>query len=147
MNIQMLATQEKGMRTITVEAVTKNLVKVIDFVNDELESAGCGLRSRMQFDLAVEELFVNVAHYAYAPGTGDITISICFKDDPRAAEITVTDSGIPYNPLEKADPDTSLSAEDRKIGGLGIFMAKRAMDTMTYRYEDGCNIVTVSKCF
>jgi anti-sigma regulatory factor (Ser/Thr protein kinase) len=101
----------------------------------------------MQISIAVEELFVNIAHYAYVPDTGEVTISIEIHDDPGMAEITFTDRGIPYDPLEKYDPDVSLSAEKRKIGGLGIYMVKKSMDLMKYEYTDGCNIVTICKYF
>ena len=135
------------MKSITVEAKIDNLNKVLDFIDEELENAGCGMKAQMQINIAVEELFVNVAHYAYAPGTGDICISISFRDDPKLAEIVLTDSGVPYDPLSKDDPDVGLSAEEREVGGLGIFMVKKSMDLMTYEYKDGHNVVTISKYY
>ena len=81
----------------------------------------------------------------YPSGTGDAVISLRRTEDPRAVEITFTDSGIPYDPLAKADPDVTLSAEERQIGGLGIYMVKKSMDEMKYRYEDGKNILTIRK--
>ena len=135
------------MKTITVEAVIANLNKVLDFIDEELENSGCGMKTQMQVNIAVEELFVNVCHYAYAPDTGDISISINIHRDPDMAEIILTDSGIPYNPVSKDDPDVGLSAEEREVGGLGIFMVKKSMDILRYRYEEGQNIVTIIKYF
>ena len=135
------------MKTLNIEAKISNLGKVLAFIDQELENAGCGMKAAMQINIAVEELFVNVAHYAYAPGTGEIEISIRIIDDPKMAEIVLSDTGIPYDPLAKEDPDVTLSAERRKIGGLGIFMVKKSMDLMTYEYKDGHNIVTISKYF
>lgn len=135
------------MKSITVEAIIDNLNTVLDFVDEELENAGCGMKAQMQINIAVEELFVNVSHYAYAPATGPITISVNIHDDPKMAEIVLTDSGIPYDPLEKDDPDVGLSAEEREVGGLGIFMVKKSMDLMAYEYTNGQNIVTISKYF
>ena len=135
------------MKTITVQAVIDNLSQVLDFIDTELENAGCGMKSQMQIDIAVEELFVNVSHYAYAPGTGDITVGIRFSSDPDLAEIILKDSGVPYDPLAKEDPDIALSAEEREVGGLGIYMVKKSMDFMKYEYTDGHNIVTIGKYF
>ncbi len=135
------------MNTLTVEAKIANLGKVLAFVESELEKTDCGIKTGMQISIAVEELFVNVAHYAYTPGTGDVTIGIETHDDPGLIEITLTDTGIPYDPVSKDDPDVTLSAEDRKIGGLGIYMVKKSMDLMRYERIDGKNIVTISKYF
>ena len=135
------------MNTLTIEAKIANLSKVLAFVDGELEKTDCGIKACMQIDIAVEELFVNVAHYAYAPDTGDVRIDVEIFDDPGMVEITFTDSGIPYDPLSKADPDVTLSAEERRIGGLGIYMVKKSMDMMKYKRIDGCNVVTISKYF
>lgn len=139
--------QEHIMASITVEAVLDNLNTVLDFVDEELEAAGCSMKAEMQINVAVEELFVNVSHYAYAPATGEISIAVDICDEPRRAVITLTDSGVPYDPLAKDDPDISLSAEEREVGGLGIYMVKKSMDNMSYEYRDGHNIVTISKYF
>ena len=101
----------------------------------------------MKLEVAVEEIFVNVAHYAYAPATGDVAVGVYVTNDPRSINITFRDSGVPFNPLEKADPDITLKAEDRKIGGLGIYMVRKTMDDMTYEYKDGQNILTMKKFF
>ena len=135
------------MKTLTVKADIANLGKVLAFIDSELEKTDCGIKTGMQINIAVEELFVNVAHYAYTPGTGDVTIGIEIYDDPGMVEIIFTDTGIPYDPLSKDDPDVTLSAEDRRIGGLGIYMVKKSMDLMKYERANGHNIVTISKYF
>ena len=121
------------------------LNEVLAFVDGELEAMGCSMKAQMQIDVAVEELFVNIASYAYAPETGEATIRIAAEQDPPAVEITFIDGGIPYDPLAKPDPDVTLAAEDRQIGGLGIFMVKKTMDDMKYEYRDGKNILTIRK--
>lgn len=133
------------MKTLNIEAKVDNLSKVLSFIDEELDKSDCSIKAEMQINIAVEELFVNVAHYAYAPETGDISISIDFTDDPAAVVITLTDTGIPYNPVLKKDPDIGLSAEEREVGGLGIYMVKKSMDLLTYEHKDGRNIVTIIK--
>ena len=110
----------------SIPAVLENLDQVLAKVDEVLEESGCPMKTQMQLDIAVEELFVNIAHYAYAPGTGDAFISIETADEPRGVAITFSDSGVAFDPLAKPDPDVTLSAEDRAIGGLGIYMVKKA---------------------
>ena len=133
------------MKKITLPAKVENVDEAIDFVNEVLESHDCSMKLTMQIDIAVEELFVNIAHYAYTPGEGDATLTCNVEGDPAYVTITFCDSGTPYNPLNKADPDITLAAEDRDIGGLGIFMVKKSMDDMTYEYVDGQNMLTIKK--
>ncbi len=133
------------MNELTLEAKVDNLNLVMAFVDAYLESLDCPVRTQMQIDVAVEEVFVNVASYAYTPDTGEVNIRIETEQDPRAVAITFEDRGIPYDPLAKKDPDITLSAEERQIGGLGIYMVKKSMDDMQYRYEDGKNILTIRK--
>lgn len=121
----------------------ENLNDVMAFVDAELEKLDCPMRAQMQIDVAVEELFVNIAHYAYAPGEGAAQITVRAADG--MVEIEFRDSGVPYDPLAKADPDVSLSAEERQIGGLGIFMVKKTMDDMVYHYMDGQNVFKIRK--
>ena len=139
--------EESGMKgkTITVDALVKNLSEVAAFIDGELEAADASIKAQMQIDIAVEELFVNVASYAYPDGSGQAEISCFIDPETRQAEITITDSGIPYNPMEKPDPDVTLSAQEREIGGLGIFMAKQSLDEMRYVRQDGRNILTLIK--
>ncbi len=134
-----------GERELTVEATDSNLSKVLDFVNGELEKQDCPPKVQMQIEVAVEELFVNIAHYAYAPKTGPATIIVRPHKESASVSITLMDHGIPYDPLAKPDPDVTLSAEDRKIGGLGIYMVKKSMDSMHYEYKDGHNVLTIVK--
>ncbi|MBR3039335.1 MAG: ATP-binding protein [Lachnospiraceae bacterium] len=133
------------MNEIKVKADIDMLDEVIAFVEEQLEAADCPMKTQMTISVAVEELFVNIAHYAYPPKTGDAIVRMEVKGDPKYAEIQFIDSGIPYNPLEKPDPDITKPAEERPIGGLGIFMVKKSMDEMLYEYTDGKNIVTIRK--
>lgn len=132
------------MKEITVKAADDELDNVIAFVTGELEAYDCPMKTQMQIEVAVEELFVNIAHYAYAPETGNATIQVDISDS-REAAITFIDSGTPYDPLAKPDPDVTLSAEERQIGGLGIYMVKKSMDDVRYEYRDGKNILTIVK--
>ena len=104
-----------------------------------------GMKEQIQLDVAVEEIFVNIASYAYAPNTGYALIQINELSDPKRVQITFVDEGVPYDPLAKEDPDVTLSAEERQIGGLGIYMVKKSMDNMTYEYKDNKNILTIEK--
>ena len=135
------------MKELMIEARTDNLDQVLAFVDQELEEAGCSMKQLMQIDLAVEEIFVNIANYAYAPGTGSALVRVDAGGDPAGAVITFEDSGVPYDPLKKADPDVTLAIEEREVGGLGIFMAKKVMDEMAYEYRDGKNILSMRKTF
>ncbi len=132
-------------RELTLDAAVENLDRVIGFLDGELEALDCPLKAQMQLDVALEELFVNVAHYAYAPGTGTVTVRIQPEKDPKRVTVTLIDSGVPYDPLAKADPDVTLSAEDRQIGGLGIFMVKKSVDEISYEYRDGQNVLRFVK--
>ncbi len=133
------------MKELRVEATIENLSKVQGFVEEFLEEHDCPMKQIITINIAVEEIYVNIAHYAYAPNTGEALIQI----DAADGEVTIIfeDSGVPYNPLEKADPDVTLSAEEREIGGLGIFMVKKSMDAMEYEYRDNKNILTLRKRF
>ena len=133
------------MKEFKTEAITENFHAVLGFIDEQLELFGCPMKPQMQIDIAAEEIFVNIAHYAYAPGTGEATIRVELYSDPSAIEITFIDRGVPYDPLAKPDPDVTLSAKERKIGGLGIFMVKKSMDEVRYEYLDGCNILTIKK--
>lgn len=133
------------MAEITLAATVENIRCVTDFVEEQLDGMGCAMKAQMQISIAVDEVFANIANYAYPSGEGEATVRIDASCDGRQAVITFIDSGIPYNPLEKEDPDITLSAEERSIGGLGIFMVKKSMDDMAYRFEDGKNILTLWK--
>lgn len=122
------------------------LEPVQEFVRSVLEGYGCSPKITFQLDVAIEEIFVNIAHYAYLPGgQGDAVIRCQVGGDPLQMTIQFIDHGRPFNPLEKKDADITLSAEDRDIGGLGILMVKKSMDAVEYKYEDGQNILTIQK--
>ena len=135
------------MRELTIESTPENVDKAIEFVDEMLEEYGCGMKEQMAIDVAVDELFANIAHYAYNPETGYATVKVDVVKDPLSVEITFIDDGKPYDPLAKADPDTTQSIEDREIGGMGIFIVKKSMDAVNYEYKDGKNILTIKKNF
>ena len=130
---------------LDIEAVTENLPRVMEFVDGCLENVHCPVKAQMQISVAVEEIFVNIAHYAYAPDNGRATVRVEVDREPVTVTITFMDHGVPYDPLARADPDIAQSAGDREIGGLGIFMTKKLMDDVTYEYRDGQNILTLKK--
>ena len=133
------------MKEITLDAELGNLDEVLAFVDSCLEELECPMKAQMQIDVAVEEIFVNIASYAYEGQPGSATIRMEVGQDPKSVAITFLDRGIPYNPVEKEDPDVSLPIEKRRIGGLGIYMVKKSMDEMLYERRDGYNILTIIK--
>ena len=133
------------MKELTLDATVENIETVTDFVNEELDALDCPMKVQMQIDIAIDELFGNIAHYAYNPEIGKATVRVEVIEDPLAVTNTFIDNGVPYDPLAKADPDTTLSAEEREIGGLGIYMVKKSMDDITYEYKEGQNILTIKK--
>ena len=133
------------MKELNIAATVENIETVTDFVNEQLEALDCPMKAQMQIDIAIDELFGNIAHYAYNPEIGKATVRVEVIEDPLAVTITFIDNGVPYDPLAKADPDTTLSAEEREIGGLGIYMVKKSMDDITYEYKDGQNILAIKK--
>lgn len=133
------------MKELVVEADRTNLWEVQSFIDEQLEEAGCPIPTQIAIDVAVEELFVNIASYAYEHGEGVAAVQVTMHEDPLSVEITFIDNGRQYDPLAKEDPDVTLSAKERKRGGLGIFMVKNTMDNVTYEYKDGKNILTIKK--
>ena len=133
------------MKELMIEATPDNVDKVVGFVDEILEESGCGMQEQMAIDVAVDEIFANIANYAYDSGTGLATVRVDVVDDPPEVEITFIDDGVQYDPLAKDDPDTSLSVEDREIGGLGIYIVKKSMDSVNYEYKGGKNILTIRK--
>ena len=133
------------MNELTIDATVENIDPVTEFVNEQLEKLGCSLKTRMQIDIAIDELFGNIAQYAYHPGVGPATVRVELREDPIAVVVTFIDRGVPYDPLAKEDPNTALSAEERGIGGLGIYMVKKTMDGIAYEYKDGQNILRITK--
>jgi sigma-B regulation protein RsbU (phosphoserine phosphatase) len=121
------------------------LTDLLAFVEQELEKQECSMKLQTAICVAIEEVFVNVAHYAYKDGNGDVEFAIGFDKANRNVTFKMSDKGVPFDPLKKVDPDITLSAEEREIGGLGIFITKKTMDLVTYSYEDGKNVLTMTK--
>ena len=138
-------TDNSSYDELTVKADVNNLDKVQGFIDERLEAAGCSMKAQTQIGVAVEEIYVNICHYAYKDkgGEGDATIKMKISDG--VSEIVFEDSGIQYDPLANEEPDITLSAEERKIGGLGVFITKKTMDEVLYEYKDGKNILTLRK--
>lgn len=135
------------MKEITLDATVDNIEKVTEFVNEQLEECGCPMKIQMQIDIAIDELFGNIAHYAYHPEVGPATVRVEVLKEQPAVVITFLDNGVPYDPLKKEDPDVTLSAQERTAGGLGIFLVKKSMDDILYEYKDGQNILKIRKNF
>ena len=134
------------MREITVDADVEQIKPVTDFVNLQLEELSCSPRIRIQIDVAIDEIFSNIARYAYNKMNGTATVRVDVEEDPLCVVITFSDHGEPYDPLSIEMPDTTgLPAKKRPIGGLGLFMVKKTMDAIDYTYEDGKNILTIRK--
>ena len=138
--------EKTAMKELTLDATIPNIETVTDFVNGELEAADCPLKTQMQVDVVIDEIFSNIAQYAYGEGGGQATVGVAVSpEEPRIITLQFRDQGIPYDPLSKDDPNVSLSAEEREIGGLGIFMVKKTMDDVQYEYKDGQNVLTLTK--
>ena len=133
------------MKTLTMPATIESIPTVTAFVDETLEALDCAMKAQMQIDVAIDELYANIASYAYAPGTGDATVSLDFDESTRMFSITFEDTGVPYDPLKKDDPDVTLSVEEREIGGLGIFLVKKTMDAMEYVRLGDRNVLTIRK--
>ena len=133
------------MNELTLSATLENVPKVTEFVDEQLEAHGCSMKAQTQIDIAIDELFSNIVHYAYHPGVGPATVRVEVLEEPLSVIITFIDQGVPYDPLSNADPDVTLSAEDREIGGLGIYIVKKNMSEITYEYKDGKNILRIRK--
>ncbi|MCR5101434.1 MAG: ATP-binding protein [Butyrivibrio sp.] len=133
------------MEELRIEADINNLNKAIEFVDKMLEEVNCSPEVMAQIDIAIEEIFVNIASYAYAPEKGDVVIKAGLIDGYRGVQVTFIDSGVPFNPLEKADPDVDQPIEDRPIGGLGVYMVKMSMDKVLYEYKDEANMLSIIK--
>jgi len=137
---------EVDLKSITEEAKIENIAVITDFVNSILEANGCSAKVQMEIDIAIDEIFGNIAYYAYTPKTGEATVQVEIKNFPERLELTFIDKGIPYNPLENKDPDVTLDIEEKKNReGLGIFLVKEMMDEVSYEYADGKNILKLKK--
>ena len=128
---------------ITIDATLDNVNNAVQFVSRKISNIPFSDKDKYQIEVAVDEIVSNIARYAYEQENGQATVKL--ESDGNGIIITITDSGIPYNPLEKADPDTTLSAEERGIGGYGIFLVKKIMDSISYEYKDNQNIIVLKK--
>lgn len=133
------------MKELTIDATVDNIQIVTEFVDEQLEGFGCPMKAQSQIDIAIDELFGNIAHYAYKPEVGPATVRVEVIESPLSVVITFIDHGVPYDPLANEDSDVSLPAEQRKIGGLGIYIVKKSMDEITYEYKNGKNILKIKK--
>lgn len=135
------------MKELTIAAAVENIEAVTDFVNEQLEAMDCPMKAQLQIDVAVDEIFSNIAYYAYAPKLGELIVRVEHQTEPKAALISFIDRGKPYNPLTAEEPDIRLPAEERSLGGLGILMVKKTMDAVSYAFDNGCNILSIKKFF
>lgn len=133
------------MKELTIDATVENITKVTEFVDGQLEELLCPVKAQMQIDIAIDELFGNIAHYAYHPGIGPATVRVEVVQNPLSVVVTFIDQGVPYDPLARDDPNVALSADEREIGGLGIYMVKKSMDEISYEYKNGQNILRIQK--
>lgn len=138
---------EEEQKKLHVDATMENLDAVIGFVEEQLQEAACPGKVCGQICVSVEEIYVNIVNYAYGGRVGPCAITTSIEPYLQGGKIclTIEDQGIPFNPLEREDPNITLSAEERKIGGLGIYMVKKSMDEVSYAYVDGYNTITLVK--
>ncbi len=134
------------MREMTVSATPDQIEQVVDFVNEQLDTLGCSDEVRIDVDVAIDELLGNIVQYAYGSEGGTVTVRVDAQEEPPAAAITFMDHGAPFNPLAQEQPNTTaLPARERPLGGLGLFLARKLMDELDYRYQDGQNVLTARK--
>lgn len=133
------------MKELTLEATIENIPRVTAFVNDLLEANGCIPKAQRLIDVAIDELFSNIALYAYGEHTGMATVQVKIHEDPGIVYISFIDSGVPFNPLTRQDPSLNLTVKERKAGGFGISIVKRSMDDVCYAYAEGHNITKIAK--
>ncbi len=147
-DMTMLCVEYKGadnQKTLTIEAVDENLDKVNEFLASTLKGGELSKKALTQLQVAVEEIFINIAHYAYKPEDGNVVVNITNEKD--AVFVSFEDEGKPYNPLEREDPDISLSADEREVGGLGIYLTKKLVDKVQYERKGNKNILILEKKF
>ncbi len=147
-DITMLALHYNGDQSKKISfdrASIEDIPAVTEFVERELEELGCPMKTIVQLNIAIDEIYSNISKFAYKNGEGPVKVVFRERPHPHAVQIKFMDEGVPYNPLTKSDPDVTLSAEEREIGGLGIYMVKNTMDDMRYKYENGHNVLTITK--
>ena len=138
---------EASVPTFHVDECTLEDIPVLtEFVEGELEKLDAPMKTTIQMSVAIDEIYSNIVYYAYGEeSSGPATVTVIYEEEDNAVKLCFADKGIPYDPLAKEDPDITLSAEQRGIGGLGIFMVKKTMDGVEYKYENGQNILTIKK--
>ncbi|MBR6157542.1 MAG: ATP-binding protein, partial [Lachnospiraceae bacterium] len=136
---------EQKKLELTVIATLENYDRVAEFVEGELEIREVPMAAQAQIVIALDEIYTNVAKYAYADDPGEVTVRLDFTEQITEVKMTIMDCGIPYDPLKRPDPDVSLEAEARQIGGLGIYMVKQMMEEVSYEYRGGMNILRMRK--
>jgi sigma-B regulation protein RsbU (phosphoserine phosphatase) len=129
-------------RELEIDADTACLRQALTFISGPLRARGVNEMRIAQVETAAEEVFVNIANYAYVPECGKVRIKYSFDEE---LVLIFEDNGRPFDPISAPAPDTGLIVENRKIGGLGIYIAKKIMDTAAYRRENGKNILTLRK--
>lgn len=132
-------------KELMVKAVIEELDCVLNLVRQGVSQTGGDEGIGLCVEMIAEEIYTNIASYAYPDVTKEARIICKVTDDPLTMTVIFEDWGIPYNPLLKEDPDITASVEDRPIGGLGIFMTKKMMDDVSYEYKDGRNRLTIRK--
>jgi len=133
------------MKEMTLKALIENIPQLTAFIDEELEVLDCSMKAQMQIDVAIDELFSNIARYAYPGSTGDATVRFDYDPNERSVSIMFMDHGIPFDPLQTTDPDISLPADQRQVGGMGIFLVKKTMDRIDYLRKNDMNILTITK--
>ena len=133
------------MKELTVEARPGSIPRIIEFVDGELDGLGCPEKTKTQIDIAIDELCSNIARYAYDGESGEMTVTVEGESAPGTVSIPFQDEGKAFNPLASEEPDVTLSARERRVGGLGIFLVRKSMDDVRYEYRDGKNILTIRK--
>lgn len=136
---------KKEPHALVLTASDENLCHAQSFVRDRLSPFIFDSTAIERILVCVEEIFINIAHYAYTPDVGAVVLRCVVLDEGRKAAITFSDSGRPFNPLEGAMPDTTAEAAERPIGGLGIHMVRKLMDDVKYAYISGHNVLTLTK--
>jgi anti-sigma regulatory factor (Ser/Thr protein kinase) len=133
------------MSELTVDATIESINKITTYVDNQLSAWHCPVKVQMQFDIAIDEIVSNISRYAYSPQTGKVTVRVEMAQEPLSVTLSFMDNGAPFDPLKMADPDVTQPADEREIGGLGIYMVKRSMDSIAYKYKDGTNILSIRK--
>ncbi len=135
----------EGNDTLCLPARREAFITLQEWLESIADELGMPQKTRRQLMISADEVFTNIASYGYPKGDGEATVSVEFNMELTELTMTFMDNGVPYNPLEAPPPDVVSSLEERQIGGLGIFMVKKLMDTVEYRREDNCNILVLKK--